>query len=53
MTQDRTYVEGRKLTYKQALDLYEKLVGRKATGKEIDRMRRRWLAKRKPQPKEK
>ncbi len=53
MTQDRTYVEGRKLTYKQALDLYEKLVQRRATEDEISRMRRRWLAKRKrPSPKD-
>ena len=50
MTQDRTYVEGRNLTFKQTLALFEKLVQRKATGDEISRMRRHWLTKRKRPP---
>ncbi len=51
MTQNRTYVEGRKLTFKQTLAMFENLVQRKATAEERNRLRVRWLFKRqRPRP---
>lgn len=46
MEKAKTYVEGAKITFRTALDLFEKLVSRKATPDEKNQMRRAWLKRR-------
>lgn len=41
----RTYIEGKKLTFKKVLAVYEKIVKRPATKDERARMARAWLKK--------